>query len=140
MQDYYNITSDMPTDMMLSIAAENLETQKNLVVEEQRRAGLVKPLHIWISRWVGEKLENQTRKKRNLWTFKWLTILAALLCLSSALSPTCNVLIPNLLSAEVFPSVSAISIHLLDLDGSEEGLQWLREEAEDLALCLLHQV
>lgn len=69
MQNYYNITSDMPKAMMLSIAAENLETQKKLV-EEQRRAGLVRPLHIWISRWVGEKLENQTRKKRHLWTFK----------------------------------------------------------------------
>lgn len=68
------------------------------------------------------------------------TVFAVLLYPSSALSPTCNVLIPNLLSAEVFPSVSAISIHLLDLDGSEEGLQWLRKEAEDLALCLLHQV
>lgn len=68
------------------------------------------------------------------------TVFAVLLYRSSALSPICSVLIPNLLSAEVFPSVSAISIHLLDLDGSEEGLQWLREEAEDLALCLLHQV
>lgn len=63
-----------------------------------------------------------------------------ILYLSSALSPTCHFLIPNLLSAEVFPNVSAISLHLLDLDGNEEGLQQQRRETEDLALRLLHQV
>ncbi|XP_038574952.1 putative malate dehydrogenase 1B isoform X2 [Micropterus salmoides] len=106
-QDYYNITSDMPTDIMLSVAAENLETEMNLIVEEQHRVSLIKPLHIWIS---------------------------------SALSPACHFLIPNLLSTEVFPHISAISLHLLDLEGNEEGLQWLRMETEDLALPLLHQV
>nr|XP_046238892.1 putative malate dehydrogenase 1B [Scatophagus argus] len=106
-QDYYGITSDMPTDIMLSIAAENLEAKKNLIVEEQLRLSLIRPLHIWIS---------------------------------SALSLTCNFLIPSLLSAEVFPHVSAISLHLFDLDGSEEGLQRLKMETEDLALRLLHQV
>lgn len=60
--------------------------------------------------------------------------------LSSALSPTCQFLIPNLLSAEVFPRISTISLHLLDLGGNEEGLQWLKMETEDLALRLLHQV
>lgn len=60
--------------------------------------------------------------------------------LSSALSPTCHFLIPNLLSAEVFPNVSAINLHLLDLDGNEEELQQLMRETEDLALSLLHQV
>ncbi|GAA6234374.1 putative malate dehydrogenase 1B isoform X1 [Lates japonicus] len=106
-QGYYSITSDMPTDIMLSVAAENLETKMNLTVEEKHRASLIKPVHIWIS---------------------------------SALSPTCHFLIPNLLSAEVFPHVAAISLHLLDLEGGEEGLQGLRMETEDLALPLLHQV
>ncbi|KAA8579838.1 hypothetical protein FQN60_006931 [Etheostoma spectabile] len=105
--DYYNITSDMSTDIMLSVAAENLETKMNLIAEEQHRVRLVKPLHIWIS---------------------------------SALSSTCHFLIPYLLSAEVFPHVSAISLHLLDLEGNMEELQWLRMETEDLALGLLHQV
>ncbi|XP_032362718.1 putative malate dehydrogenase 1B isoform X2 [Etheostoma spectabile] len=80
-QDYYNITSDMSTDIMLSVAAENLETKMNLIAEEQHRVRLVKPLHIWIS-----------------------------------------------------------SLHLLDLEGNMEELQWLRMETEDLALGLLHQV
>ncbi|XP_041821734.1 putative malate dehydrogenase 1B [Chelmon rostratus] len=106
-QDYYSITSDMPTEIMLSVAAENLETKLNLIVEEQHRVGLIKPLHIWIS---------------------------------GALSPVCYFLIPNLLSAVVFPHVSAISLHLLDLEGNKEGLQRLRMNTEDLALSLLHQV
>ncbi|KAM7365317.1 hypothetical protein PAMP_016259 [Pampus punctatissimus] len=106
-QDYYNITSDMPTDIMLSVAAENLVTKMNLIMEEQHRVSLIQPLQIWIS---------------------------------SALSPACHLLIPNLLSAEVFPQVSAICLHLLDLEGNEEELQWLRMETEDLALPLLHQV
>ncbi|KAF1371762.1 hypothetical protein PFLUV_G00272470 [Perca fluviatilis] len=41
---------------------------------------------------------------------------------------------------QVFPHVSAISLHLLDLEGNMEELQWLRMETEDLALRLLHQV
>lgn len=59
MQDYYNITSDMPSDIMLSVAAENLETKRKLIVEEQHRASLIKPLHIWISRWVSLKIHKQ---------------------------------------------------------------------------------
>ncbi|XP_068446421.1 putative malate dehydrogenase 1B isoform X2 [Clinocottus analis] len=106
-QDYYRVTSDMPTDLILKVAAENLESKMNLIVEEQHRVSLIKPLHIWIS---------------------------------SALNPTSHFLIPNLLSAEVFPHISAISLHLLDLDGNEEGLHWLRIETEDLALRQLHQV
>lgn len=51
-QAYYNITSDMPTDIMLSVAAENLATKMNVIAEEQHRASLIKPLHVWISRWV----------------------------------------------------------------------------------------
>ncbi|XP_026157666.1 putative malate dehydrogenase 1B isoform X2 [Mastacembelus armatus] len=106
-QDYYSITSDMSTDIMLSVAAENLETSMDLIVEEQHRVSLIKPLHIWIT---------------------------------SALCPTCHLLMPSLLSAEVFPHIAAISLHLLDLEGDEEGLQGLRMEMEDLALPLLHQV
>ncbi|TNN51473.1 putative malate dehydrogenase 1B [Liparis tanakae] len=106
-QDYYSVTSDMPADVMLNVAAENLETVMNVVVEEQHRVSLIQPLHIWIS---------------------------------SALNPTSSLLIPNLLSAEVFPRVSAISLHLLHLEGPEEGLQWLKMETEDLAHRQLHQV
>lgn len=62
------------------------------------------------------------------------------MCLYSALNPTCQVLIPSLLSPEVFPNVSAISLHLLDLEGNEEQLQSLRLEIEELAISMLHQV
>ncbi|XP_041637905.1 putative malate dehydrogenase 1B [Cheilinus undulatus] len=105
-QDYYNITSDMPSELMLSVAAENHETRMDLIVEEQHRAGLIKPLHIWIC---------------------------------SALHPTCCFLIPHLLSAEVFPHNSAISLHLLHLEREEE-LEELKMVTEDLDLPLLHQV
>uniref|UniRef100_A0A672GNI9 Malate dehydrogenase 1B, NAD (soluble) n=1 Tax=Salarias fasciatus TaxID=181472 RepID=A0A672GNI9_SALFA len=91
----------MPTDLMLSVAAENLQAKLKQTAEEQRRVSLIQPFHIWIS---------------------------------GALSPVCHVLIPKLLSAEVFPGVSLISLHLLDLDGTEEGLQDLRMETQDLAL------
>lgn len=40
----------------------------------------------------------------------------------------------------MFPNISAISLHLLDLEVYKEELQWLRMETEDLALHLLHQV
>ncbi|XP_054629660.1 putative malate dehydrogenase 1B [Dunckerocampus dactyliophorus] len=106
-QNYYSITSDMSEEMMRSIAAENLVTKLNLITEEQHRAGLIHPLHVWIS---------------------------------SALNPTCNMLIPSLLSAEVLPQASTISLHLLDLEGSEEELQSVKMETEDLALHLLHKV
>ncbi|XP_061654863.1 putative malate dehydrogenase 1B isoform X1 [Phyllopteryx taeniolatus] len=106
-QKYYNITSDMSEELMQSIAEENLVTKVNLIMEEQHRASLIQPLHIWIS---------------------------------SALNPTCNMLIPSLLSAEVVSQASAISLHLLDLEGNQEELQSLKMETEDLALPLLHQV
>lgn len=60
--------------------------------------------------------------------------------ISSALSPKCLFLIPNLLSGETLPSVSLISLHLLDLDGSEEDLQQLKRDTEELAFPRLHQV
>lgn len=38
----------MPTEIMVQIAEENVEAQKQLIEEEQHRASLVR--HIWISR------------------------------------------------------------------------------------------
>ena len=54
MQAYYDVTSDMAPELMLSIAAENLEAKLSLIAEEQNLASLITPLHIWISRWVLE--------------------------------------------------------------------------------------
>ncbi|XP_072219052.1 putative malate dehydrogenase 1B [Leuresthes tenuis] len=97
----------MATDTMLRIAAENLEAQMSLIVEEKHRLCLIQPLHIWIT---------------------------------GALSPTCHVLIPCVLSTEVFPKVTAISLHFLDLEGDAGELQELRQETEDLAHPMLYQV
>ncbi|XP_028275368.1 putative malate dehydrogenase 1B [Parambassis ranga] len=105
-QDFYGITSDMSTDLMLSITAENVEAKMNLIAEEQHHVSLIKPLHIWIS---------------------------------GACSTTCQLLIPSLLSAEVFPGISAVSLHLLHLEGNTEELCGLKMEIEDLALSMLHQ-
>ncbi|XP_031414542.1 putative malate dehydrogenase 1B [Clupea harengus] len=60
--------------------------------------------------------------------------------ISSALHPTCYWLIPLLFDSEVFPSAPLISLHLLDVGGSEEGLHGIRMETEDLASSLLHEV
>lgn len=57
-----------------------------------------------------------------------------------ALSTTSSFLIPNLLSNEVFPDAAALSLHLLDLQGSEQELKGLKMEVEDLSSSLLHQV
>lgn len=38
----------MTTDMMLSIAAENLETKMKIIEEEQLCISLIKFFHIWI--------------------------------------------------------------------------------------------
>ncbi|XP_041835080.1 putative malate dehydrogenase 1B isoform X2 [Melanotaenia boesemani] len=105
--DYYGITSDMPTEMMLKIAAENLETQMSLTEEEMHQLSLIQPLHIWIT---------------------------------GALSLTSHILIPCLLSAEMFPKVAAISLHLLELKGDGEELEELKRETEDQALAMLHKV
>ncbi|XP_017289889.1 putative malate dehydrogenase 1B [Kryptolebias marmoratus] len=106
-QDYYGITSDVPTDLMLRVAAENLETKMSLITDEQHRLSLVQPFHIWIT---------------------------------GALSLTCQMLIPHLLSVEVFPGITAINLHLLDLEGTKEEMQELQMDVEDLALSTLHQV
>lgn len=58
----------MPTDIMLSVAAENLETEMNLIVEEQHRVSLIKPLHIWISRWVS-LIKSNPQKYPLCWIF-----------------------------------------------------------------------
>lgn len=42
----------MTTNVMLSVAAENLEAKMNLIKEEQHRASLIQPLHVWITGWV----------------------------------------------------------------------------------------
>ncbi|CAN9498423.1 unnamed protein product [Ophioblennius macclurei] len=106
-QEYYGITSDMSTELMVSVAEENLQAKLDQTAEEEERISLIQPFHIWIS---------------------------------GALSPTCHTLIPRLLSAELFPEVSVISLHLLDLEGTEEDLESLRMETQDLALSKLYQV
>ncbi|XP_029030419.1 putative malate dehydrogenase 1B isoform X2 [Betta splendens] len=107
-QEYYSITSDMPTETMLSVSAENLETRVNFIKEQQQHHNShINALHIWIS---------------------------------GALNPTCHILIPNLLSAEVFPHTTAIILHMLEVEGDEEELKGLKMETEDLALPLLHHV
>ncbi|KAF7214980.1 putative malate dehydrogenase 1B isoform X1 [Nothobranchius furzeri] len=60
--------------------------------------------------------------------------------ITGALNPTSQILIPHLLSVEVFPKVTAVHLHLLDLDGTEEAMQELRINTEDLALNLLYRV
>ncbi|XP_067844177.1 putative malate dehydrogenase 1B isoform X2 [Heptranchias perlo] len=48
-QGYYGFTSDMMTQIMITIAKENLKTKQNQMDEEARSKGLVKPMSIWIS-------------------------------------------------------------------------------------------
>lgn len=49
-------------------------------------------------------------------------------------------LIPHLPSAEVFPNVTTVVLHLVDLEGNKEEMQELKTDVEDLALSMLHQV
>ncbi|XP_060138078.1 putative malate dehydrogenase 1B isoform X3 [Zootoca vivipara] len=49
-QQYYDITSDMMTEEMLTIAKENLQTHIVIDQEEEELKGLINPLHIWINR------------------------------------------------------------------------------------------
>ncbi|XP_047432090.1 putative malate dehydrogenase 1B isoform X2 [Mugil cephalus] len=130
-QEYYGVTSDMSTEVMLSVAAENLEAKVNLIEEERRRVSLIRPLRIWITGWVCLEDERGPTRER---------VSADGFVFPSALSPTSHILIPSLLSPETFPGVSAISLHLLDVEGSEEELQGMRMETEDLAPSMLHQV
>uniref|UniRef100_A0A672RVF0 Malate dehydrogenase 1B, NAD (soluble) n=1 Tax=Sinocyclocheilus grahami TaxID=75366 RepID=A0A672RVF0_SINGR len=52
--------------------------------------------------------------------------------ISSALNPICYSLIPQLFSTGLFPGLATFSLHLMDADGSEEMLQGLKMETEDL--------
>lgn len=52
-QAYYGFTSDMTTELMMKIATENLLTRELCMKEEVYHQSLIKPLHIWISRYVG---------------------------------------------------------------------------------------
>ncbi|CAL8308433.1 unnamed protein product [Merluccius merluccius] len=111
-QQYYGVVTDMSSEMMLKIAAENREAEEKRKEEAQRQASLLQPFHIWIA---------------------------------GALNPACPILIPHLLSEQLFPASSSasslvVSLHLLHLEGEEEALRALRTEAEELALPLLHQV
>uniref|UniRef100_A0A673KQD2 Malate dehydrogenase 1B, NAD (soluble) n=1 Tax=Sinocyclocheilus rhinocerous TaxID=307959 RepID=A0A673KQD2_9TELE len=99
-QGYYGITSDMNSDVMLKMSAENRQTKELCIEEEIHRHVSLRPLHIWIS---------------------------------SALIPICYSLIPQLFSTGLFPSLATFSLHLMDADGSEEMLQGLKMETEDLA-------
>uniref|UniRef100_A0A8C1HDX6 Malate dehydrogenase 1B, NAD (soluble) n=2 Tax=Cyprinus carpio TaxID=7962 RepID=A0A8C1HDX6_CYPCA len=105
-QGYYGITSDMNSDLMLKISAENRQTKELCIEEEIHRHMSLRPLHIWIS---------------------------------SALNPICYSLIPQLFSPGLFPGLPTFSLHLMDAGGSEEMLQGLKMETEDLALHQLHE-
>ncbi|KAJ8394487.1 hypothetical protein AAFF_G00044970 [Aldrovandia affinis] len=48
-QQYYGITSDMRTALMLQIATENLQKVELCMEEDERLHSLVQPQHIWIS-------------------------------------------------------------------------------------------
>ncbi|XP_060716043.1 putative malate dehydrogenase 1B isoform X1 [Tachysurus vachellii] len=48
-QGYYGITSDMTTEQMLNIAAENLQATELHLQDEERRRKLHRSFHIWIS-------------------------------------------------------------------------------------------
>lgn len=130
----------MSEEEMRSIAAENLEAKMSFLEEQRQRASLINPLHLVISRSNRKSLKNtfylylkeRVKYGHSLFYFFYSNF--------SALSPTCLFLIPNLLSGEVLPNVSLISLNLLDLDGSEEDLQQLKRDTEELAFPLLYQV
>ncbi|XP_043096740.1 putative malate dehydrogenase 1B [Puntigrus tetrazona] len=60
--------------------------------------------------------------------------------ISSALNPICYSLVPQLFSPGLFPGLPTFSLHLMDANASEEMLQGLKMETEDLALHRLHEV
>ena len=51
-QEYYGVTSDMSSDMMLKVAVETCEMEERWEAEQRRQAGLLRPLHVWIGGWV----------------------------------------------------------------------------------------
>ncbi|XP_023661430.1 putative malate dehydrogenase 1B [Paramormyrops kingsleyae] len=48
-QGYYGITSDMTDELMMKVAAENLDIKEQCMKDEVHCQSLIKPLHIWIS-------------------------------------------------------------------------------------------
>ncbi|XP_069052621.1 putative malate dehydrogenase 1B isoform X2 [Lepisosteus oculatus] len=60
--------------------------------------------------------------------------------ITSALSPVCYALLPMLGKRDLFSENTVISLHLLDIGGSEEELCSLKTEAEDLALPIFHEI
>ncbi|XP_034155934.2 putative malate dehydrogenase 1B isoform X2 [Pangasianodon hypophthalmus] len=106
-QGYYGITSDMGTELMLNIAAENLQAAQLHLQDEERRSKLHQSFHIWIS---------------------------------SALNPICYHLVPLLFTSGVFAAVPTVSLHLLDVDASEDSLSALKMDVEDMALPRLRRV
>lgn len=49
-QGYYNLTSDMGTELMVKIAEENLQETELSIKEEVHRRNSLKVFHIWICR------------------------------------------------------------------------------------------
>lgn len=123
---------------MRSIAAENLEAKLSFLEEQRQRANLINPLHMVISRLTGRKKMKTTFLKEMVEHVKGLNFIFH--SNFSALNPKCLFLIPNLLLGESLHGVSLISLHLLDLDGSEQDLQQLKRDTEELAFPRLHQV
>ncbi|XP_051867009.1 putative malate dehydrogenase 1B [Pristis pectinata] len=60
--------------------------------------------------------------------------------ISGALNPACYILIPILLSGEIFGEKTLINLNLLDVEGSMPSLNGLQMEVEDMACPLLHKV
>lgn len=58
----------------------------------------------------------------------------------SALNPICYSLIPHLFTPGLFSGLPTFSLHLMDTSASEEILQALKMETEDLAIPQLHEV
>ncbi|KAK0146875.1 putative malate dehydrogenase 1B [Merluccius polli] len=111
-QQYYGVVTDMSSEMMLKIAAENREAEEKRKEEAQRQASLLQPFHVWIA--------------------------GALNPACPILIP--HLLSERLFPSSSSASSLVVSLHLLHLEGEEEALRALRTETEELALPLLHQV
>ncbi|KAI4886794.1 hypothetical protein NFI96_000950 [Prochilodus magdalenae] len=48
-QGYYGISSDMGTELMMTIAGENLQATEQRLEEEERQRNLLRLFHVWIS-------------------------------------------------------------------------------------------
>ncbi|XP_062906080.1 putative malate dehydrogenase 1B [Mobula hypostoma] len=74
-----------------------------------------------------EKMKRSLTKPMSVW-------------ISGALNPACYILIPSLLSGEIFGEDKLISLNLLDIEDSMSSLNSLQMEVEDMAFPLLHKV